>query len=440
MKLTIWIAEDDPVLEMRLRNQLPKDAELKFFHNVRELSEAPLGQPDLLLLDLCSPEDTQGDQALSLLPWLRKRYSASEIVIQSAVDDLPRMRRAIDQGANRFISKVQITEALPLILSRLNLLQSAKLEMARSLIGRSFPMQRLREEILLYKLDCPWDLWIEGETGTGKELVAKALHNEGPFVAVNAAAIPPDLFEAEFFGAEKGAFTGAQQSRMGLLEQAQTGTLFLDEIQSMSLEHQAKLLRVLESRSFRRVGSTLDRAFRARVIAASNRPLGVLTETGSFREDLGFRFSVQVRVPALRDRLEDLSELVEAFQDELGFRPKPEWTPEAWKALEERAWVGNVRELKAAIKKLSLKLRVPKVGADEIHQLFETGLRSALPTTPDAPLVLKGSLREQMEAFEAQILRQSLAKNEASVERAAAELQVSRSWLYARIKRIKVPN
>jgi DNA-binding NtrC family response regulator len=361
------------------------------------------------------------------------------------------MRRAIDQGANRFYSKAQIVDALPMILSRLSLLKGAKQDIAKSLIGDSFPMQRLRDEILLYRLECPWDLWIEGETGSGKELVARALHNEGPFVAVNTAAIPPELFEAEFFGAEKGAFTGANQTRMGLLEQAGTGTLFLDEIQSMSLEHQAKLLRVLETRSYRRVGSTLDRSFRARVVAASNRPLTVLQDRGVFREDLGYRFSVQVRVPPLRDRLDDLPGLVEAFMQELDFRPRPEWTPEAWEFLKERTWPGNVRELKAFVKQLSLKLRVPKIGVQELSALEPRDLKDHSSKSPpsSSKLDVSGSqplnsthrsLKDQMEELEDQIIQQTLSRCGGAVERAAAELQVSRSWLYAKVKKIKDSN
>jgi serine/threonine-protein kinase PknK len=222
-----------------------------------------------------------------------------------------------------------------------------------------------------------------GETGTGKELFARALHEHGarsraPFVALNCGAIPDSLFESELFGHARGAFTGAERARPGLLARAEGGLLFLDEVAELPLVRQAALLRVLESRKYRPVGSDEEQAFDVRIVAASNRPLDEEVARGKFRQDLLFRINVlELRVPPLRERAEDIPMLVRAFLERAPARVSI--APDAMNALERYAWPGNVRELEHQIQRL-LALGVPRVELGHLPR----GLRSGSPRRPRA--------------------------------------------------------
>lgn len=256
----------------------------------------------------------------------------------------------------------------------------------RLLPGKSSRMRALKQMIMLLA-PATAPVLVQGPSGSGKELVAQALHSlsacKGQIVAVNCAAIPAELLEGEFFGTERGAYTGADRAREGLIEQAQGGTLFLDEIGDLPLAMQAKLLRVLETRSLRRLGGATSLQLDFRLVAATHRDLSAMVADGRFREDLFFRLSVfPVQVPSLGDRLDDLPLLIEELlHSETRGQLDPElpvFDASALRALAAHAWPGNVRELKTLIQRALLLFPGRKVGAREIS---ENLLNFACPLT-----------------------------------------------------------
>ncbi|GAC1033941.1 sigma-54 dependent transcriptional regulator [Pseudomonas sp. No.21] len=289
------------------------------------------------------------------------------------------------------------------------------------LMGFSRPIENLRRQVLDLA-QTPVNILLRGDTGSGKELVARCLHDFGPragkpFVALNCAAIPENLFESELFGHESGAFTGAQGKRIGKLEHADGGTLFLDEIESMPLAQQVKLLRVLQEQQLERLGSNQSIRVDLRVIAATKPDLKEEVRAGRFREDLLYRLNVaELQLPALRERREDVPLLFEHFAtlagERLG-RPVPSLTPAELAQLLAHDWPGNVREL---------------VNAAERHVL---GLSTAV-RNPDGA---DPSLAELMEAYEAQCLRQALARCKGDIKAVMALLQLPRRTLNEKMQR-----
>ena len=299
------------------------------------------------------------------------------------------------------------------------------------LLGRS---ARMRELFADLERIAPSDatLLIEGETGTGKDLVAESVHRagpraEGPFVVFDSAAVAPSLIESELFGHERGAFTGAATSRGGVFEQASGGTIFLDEIGELPKELQPKLLRVLEKRQLRRVGGSKTIDFDTRVIAATNRNLRAEVARGTFREDLYFRLAAaHVIVPPLRDRMEDLPLLAEHFlAHERPPRRLDEVPPHVWEMFRAHRWPGNVRELRNAIQRLAITPDRP------LREAIAVGDTSVpLPVGPNAEiLALPVARREAGDAFERAYLTMVLAKTGGNVTRAAAVAEVSRQMM-----------
>jgi DNA-binding NtrC family response regulator len=311
---------------------------------------------------------------METLKILRQKYADIPVVI---VSNKAEIRRAIDcvrLGAFDFVDKAEAGNELPIVVGnalRLRNLEvrTASLEAQNQLyrqeeerryglgqiIGGSDAMQRIYRII---ERVAPTDaaVLITGETGTGKELVAGALHylglkKDGPFIKVNCAALPETLLEAELFGHEKGAFTGATERRMGRFELAHNGTIFLDEIGDMSLTTQAKVLRILQEKEFERVGGNRPVRVEVRVVSATNRDLGALIEQGLFREDLYYRLNdFVIELPPLRERRDDIPLLVQAFLEEFADKyTGRRVTPGVTKALMRYDWPGNVRELKKVL-------------------------------------------------------------------------------------------
>ena len=282
---------------------------------------------------------------------------------------------------------------------------------------------------------------IRGESGTGKELVAQALHEAsarkaGPFVAVNCAAISRELVESELFGHEKGAFTGADARRVGRFEAAHGGTIFLDEIGDMAPDTQAKVLRVLQERSFERVGGVKPLAVYVRVIAATHRDLEKDVSTGRFREDLYYRLKVvEVRLPALRERPEDLPALAERFlaqvAERLG-RPKKRLTADALAALASHAWPGNARELRNLIEQSVVLATGEEIGAADL----------LIGGTPASGRIAAGerpfseAKRAAVEGFEREFLLRALRANEGNVSRTAEAIGMVRQSLQQKIREL----
>ncbi len=300
---------------------------------------------------------------------------------------------------------------------------------------------------------------INGETGSGKEVVARAIHiaserKAAPFVAVNCGAIPADLLESELFGHEKGAFTGAISARKGRFEMAEGGTLFLDEIGDMPLAMQVKLLRVLQERSFERVGSNKSQTTNARIVVATHRELEKEIEEGRFREDLFFRLNVfPIEVPPLRERIEDLTLLIEAinrrFEDE--GRPVARLAPQAIAVLCHYEWPGNVRELANLLERMGIMFPEEQVGAEDLPAKFlrQEGLdlntlqmpEQTTTTAGEAAAIPAGlpeeglDLKEYLNDLEISMIRQALDRADGVVAEAARHLGMRRTTLVEKIRK-----
>ncbi|MND97151.1 C4-dicarboxylate transport transcriptional regulatory protein DctD [compost metagenome] len=394
------------------------------------LSQLPVHFPGVILSDVRMP----GMDGLQLLEQLQARDADLPVILLTGHGDVPMAVEAMRTGAYDFLEKPFSPESLlgslrralekrQLVLENRRLHEQADLKarLELNLLGMSQGMQQLRRQVLdLASL--PVNVLIRGETGSGKEQVARCLHDFGPragkpFVALNCAAIPEQLFEAELFGHESGAFTGAQGKRIGKLEYADGGTVFLDEIESMPLAQQAKLLRVLQEKKLERLGANQSISVDLRIIAATKPDLLELARAGRFREDLAYRLNVaELRLPPLRERREDIAQLFEYFArtaaERLG-RTAPPLTGAQLGRLLGHDWPGNVRELANAAERHALGLGEPA------PELTQTGQ----------------SLAAQQEAFEAQCLRSALSRHNGDIKAVLNELQLPRRTLNEKMQR-----
>lgn len=310
---------------------------------------------------------------------------------------------------------------------------------ADDILGGSTPITQLRQQILRAAPQ-PFTVLVQGESGSGKELVALGLHRNsrratGPLVVVNCAAIAPTLLEAELFGYKKGAFSGADRDHPGLFQQADDGTLFLDEVAELSLDCQAKLLRVIEGKAFRPVGATDDVKVDVRIVAATHRDLDKEVKAGRFRQDLLFRLKViQIRVPPLREHPEDIPELAGFFLARVSAECRRNFklTPAAMRKLQAYSWPGNVRQLRAAIENAAVMSESDIIDADSIPL---TGTSEMTPATPQKALDMPASL--DMDEIELWAIRRALKQTGGNVSHAAKLLGISRDTLHTKIKKNK---
>ncbi|WP_080583606.1 sigma-54 interaction domain-containing protein [Bradyrhizobium elkanii] len=313
-----------------------------------------------------------------------------------------------------------------------------------AIIGRSSAVQRLRAQIVkVAALEIP--VLIRGESGTGKELVAHALHQLSPrreraMINVNAAALPPNLVESELFGYEAGAFTGAdKKGRKGKFEQAEGGTIFLDEIGDMPLDVQAKLLRVLQDRIVERVGGDRSRAVDFRLVSATNKDLQSMVEGGQFRLDLFYRISpIVIELPALRERLDDIPLLVAKFLGDFAYRharPVPSITAEALAQLAERPWPGNIRQLQHELERALVFSDGVMIGIEDLSEVPKRTYALPEPSSglADGPRELKHVISE----IQNEQIREAIAASGGNKKKAAANLGISRSFLYKRLAEIE---
>ncbi|WP_373237850.1 sigma-54-dependent transcriptional regulator, partial [Cohaesibacter celericrescens] len=339
-------------------------------------------------------------------------------------------------GAYDFIEKPcnneRLTEVLKravekrrLVLENLKLRLEQKTANGPVMIGQSKAMKRIRDTLLNIS-DTDADILIEGETGTGKEVVANSIHawssrRNGNFVPLNCAAFPDSLFESEMFGHEAGSFTGATKKRIGKIEHANKGTLFLDEIESMPLDIQAKFLRVLQERSVERLGDNKIIPVDCRVVAATKENLLDLSQNKEFRLDLYYRLNVvTIHLPPLRDKRDDIPELFYHFATMAAQhyrRPVPDIKPELIIWLQTQDWPGNVRELKHTAERYVLGLFAPDFGD--------------FPISEDHRM----SLSDSLDTFEKRLIEDALKKNDGHVSSAAKQLLLPRKTLYDKIKR-----
>jgi DNA-binding NtrC family response regulator len=442
--LNVIVVEDDPLILDSLKLLLA-DSRLSCYGS----SSALLADKDaslrahVILLDLCNPSDPTGERSIESIPEIKLRFREAKLIVQSGISDIALMRRCIQRGATRFILKEHLSFEIPVLMTRIQETLSQKSLVEKMLLGQSAPMRSLREELLNLRLESNLDVLFEGETGTGKELCARALHVSGPFVAVNCSAIPPELFEAEFFGAEKGSYTGSSGLRLGHFESAGAGVLFLDEIQSLPLAQQAKLLRVLESRTFTRVGSSQERSFKARIVSASNRNLKEAVEKGQFREDLFYRLaSIHVSLPPLRARRDDIELLAKVFISDVDDFKHFKFSKEAIAYLSEHYdWPGNVRELRGLVRALCVKSALPIFDVPEIEKVIGHWDRNSTQLDPKAIAKHTESklnfdwskgFDSQITDFEKVLLAKALS--EFGMQDARDKLQMSRSRYYEKIK------
>jgi DNA-binding NtrC family response regulator len=365
----VMVVDDDAETLALLREVVAKEGYQVEIAEDAETALRRLGewQPDLVITDIHMP----GMDGLALLAAVREKAPDILVILLTAYGSLKTAVDAIKAGAFDYLSKPFVVDDIRLVVRRA-LEHKKLLRENRSL--RDQLRERYRFDHLVgsspgmvevYKLvarvaESDSTVLIQGESGTGKELIARAIHansarSGGPFVAIDTGSLAETLLESELFGHERGAFTGAVATKKGLLEQAHLGTCFLDEIADLSPVMQSKLLRSLQEREIRRVGSETSRAIDVRIIAASKKELKPLVEAGTFREDLYYRLEVvTILLPPLRDRVEDIPLLSQYFVDKYGRtkeRPVTGLSPETIPLLTRYAWPGNVRELEHVIER-----------------------------------------------------------------------------------------
>jgi len=403
--------------------------------------------PDLVLLDIWMP----GIDGIETLKEIRKENPYIQVIIITGHGTIETAVKATKLGAFDLIEKPLSIDKV--ILSINNALNFRRLEEENrylrrktleknSIDGHSPLVSTLRKQI---DAVAPTDSWvlINGENGTGKELVARTIHqlssrSEYPLVDVNCAAIPEELIESELFGHEKGSFAGAVTKKIGKFELASNGTIFLDEIGDMNLVTQAKILRVLQEQQFQRVGGSRTLKVSVRVIAASNKDLKNEIVSGKFREDLFYRINVvPITVPALRDRQEDIALLIETFLNEnvkkgLGTRKKI--TDKALHLLQAYEWPGNVRELKNLLERLTIMVENDLIDVSDLPSPYNP-LTSDTSNTSDLGLLSIDSLKDAKKSFEKEFIHKKLLEYDNNVSKTAKAIGVERSYLHKLIKR-----
>ncbi|TWI49292.1 two-component system C4-dicarboxylate transport response regulator DctD [Pseudomonas duriflava] len=444
----ILLIDDDP----HLRQALGQTLDLAGFKIVTLADARTLDMarardwPGVVVSDIRMP----GIDGLELLAQLHAQDAELPVVLITGHGDVPLAVQAMRAGAYDFLEKPFANDALldsvrralevrRLVLENrsLRLALAERKELQTRLIGQTPAMARLREQIgALASIHA--DVLILGETGAGKEVVARALHDlsnrkDGPFVAINAGALAESVVESELFGHEQGAFTGAQKRRIGKFEYANGGTLFLDEIESMSLDVQVKLLRLLQERVVERLGSNQQIPLDIRVVAATKEDLRQAADQGRFRADLYYRLNVAtLRIPPLRERSEDILTLFRHFTEAASARhhlPARELDPSQRAALMAHTWPGNVRELQNAAERFALGLDLALDNTDQAVADTPT------PTGRMFELSSTANLSEQVESFERALIAQELSRPHTSLRSVAEALGLPRKTLSDKLKK-----
>ena len=441
------MVEDDELFRRSTARLLRDNYQVAVAGSVAEAAESlKTIEPDLIMLDMMLP----GQSGMELLRLLKSRPTRPPVIVLTAVDRIPTVVEAMQEGAINFLTKplryeellLSIEQALYTSEMRSEVEQRRNLQLDTNrrfqLLGSSEAIERVRNDIVKVG---PTDatVLIKGETGTGKELVARGLHAasgraSGPFVAINCGAVPKDLFEAEFFGHRKGAFTGADTPAVGKLRLAHKGTLLLDEIGELPLTAQVKLLRALEERQFYPVGGQELVAVDTRVVACTHRDLEDMVEEGRFREDLYFRLNVyQIDLPPLRDRGEDVLGLARHFLNTFNLKFQKEFQDfdEGARALLlEYSWKGNVRELRNVIERVVLAEQGRTITEEHLDMLRRGSRRSKSWTSFE--LSDEGI---DFEEVEKRLLMQALERTGGNKSRAARLLRMSPPTFYYRIEK-----
>lgn len=439
MNPTLLIVDDDEEIRTQMKWGLSQDYEIvQAFDRASALERFRVHKPLVVLLDLgLPPHPNAPDEGLATLSELLEIEPKTKVVIASGQGERNNTLQAVGAGAYDFLSKPVDMDELQLLLKRcyhvaqlerefLDMKRQTQVDAFEGMVGSSKPMQIVFDTIRkVATADAP--VMVLGESGTGKEMAAQAIHQlsnrkEAPFVAINCSAIPENLLESELFGHEKGSFTGAHAQHIGKIEQSQGGTLFLDEIGEVPLQVQVKLLRFLQEGTIERVGGRETIQVNARILAATNADLKKGMADGSFREDFYFRLAVvELNLPALRDREDDLSVIATALLQRFAADNGKEGLSFAKKALTamyKHTWTGNVRELQNRIRRAVIMCEGKTLTPEDMELGQGNGP------------VLGQSLKEARENLERELVQLALKKHGGKITAAAAELSVSRPTFY----------
>jgi two-component system nitrogen regulation response regulator NtrX len=446
---SILIVDDEKSIRDSLKGILQDEG---FYAISVESGEAAIDKvneerPNLILLDIWMP----GMDGMEALARIRDIYPDQLVIMMSGHSNIETAVKATKLGAYDFIEKpLSIEKVLLCIQNAFKVEQlveenrelKAQIEKEHEMIGDSKPIRDLKAQI---KIAAPTSGWIliTGENGTGKELVARAIHHnshrqEKPFVEVNCAAIPEELIESELFGHEKGSFTGATTQRRGKFDQAHKGTLFLDEIGDMSLKTQAKVLRILQEHKFERVGGNKTIEVDVRVIAATNKHLEKEIAAGNFREDLYYRLNViPFHVPPLRERKSDIPPLANHFLEYFCSKESRETKTldkEALQAVMDYPWPGNVRELKNLIERLVIMSPGNTITLKQLPQAICDRRPQVAIKEQTSISLTADTFRTAREEFEKEYLIRKLEENDWNISRTAEIIEIERSNLHRKIK------
>ena len=436
---TVLIVDDDAEIREQLKWALAKEYIIfEAEDRAAAVSIARIERPALVTLDLGLPGDVDGaTEGLAALEEILGMDRMAKVIVMTGNSDRANAVKAVQLGAYDYVHKPVQLDVLKVILQRAAYLyeldrenqalqQVERSECVGDMLGTSLPMQRI---FTMIRRVAPSDVpvLITGESGTGKGMVARAIHRysnrqAAPFVSINCGAIPENLLESELFGHEKGSFTGAHMQRKGRIESAYGGVLFLDEIGELPLALQVKLLHVLQEQRIVRVGGREEIAVNARVIAATNRDLGLAIQEGTFREDLYYRLQVvTILVPPLRERGQDIvllaNNMLRLYEKEL--RKKiAGFTPQAIKAIEGHHWPGNVRELENRIKRAVVMAEGVRITPEDL-EITKVGTKGG-----------NQSLKDARESIEKECIQRTLAKHRGNISKAATELGISRPTLH----------
>ncbi|HVR41831.1 MAG TPA: sigma-54 dependent transcriptional regulator [Thermoanaerobaculia bacterium] len=437
-KPRILLVDDEPGVRFGIQRFLQShDYEVEAVDTCERAQGAfALNRPDVLIIDYMLPDGN----ALDILPQFKAADPSVPILLLTGHGTIDLAVRAIKVGADQFLTKPVELPALLVLIERV--LENERNRTSR-IVGESREAREAINPFLgsgaaisgfeqqvrkIVQSDSP--VLIHGETGTGKGVLAKWLHQNGPraneaFVDLNCAGLTREFLETELFGHEKGAFTGAVQAKRGLLEVAHRGTVFLDEIGDVDLQIQPKLLKVLEEKRFRRVGDVKDKVVDVRLVAATHHDLAAAVGDGRFRNDLYFRINtIPLTIPTLRDRPEDIPLMAELFLRHFGRGRELRFSADAVRAMQNYAWPGNIRELRNVIERAVLIVEGP---------VIDTGvLRFEFIGSPQAASVDTSLSLEELEKLH---IEKVLAEEHGKVEPAARRLGIPRSSLYQKIKR-----
>ncbi len=447
----ILIVDDEPDMVENLSRILTRAGHhcLSTTEPRRALELLESDRPDLLITDLKMP----GMDGMELLRHARSLDPATPVIVITAFASIESAVEAMKEGAFDYLPKTFSIDQLTVVVNRALAQRRLQLENRNlreqlretygleSLVGRSPAMVRVFE-LIKKAARSEANILILGESGTGKELVARAVHANSPrageaFVPVDCAALPENLLESELFGHEKGAFTGAVRSKPGLIEVAHRGTLFLDEIGEMPMALQSRLLRVLQERQIRRVGSTSQITVDVRVVSATNRNLRDAVARGEFREELYYRINViAIELPPLRQRAGDVRLLAHAFLKRYGQGRLTGYEPEAMEALEAYAWPGNVRELQNVVERACALADGPVIRRQDLpgYLLGSEGLPAgravAAPALDASTLTLQAARERWMRELESRYLRDLLDRHGGNISAAAKAAGIDRKTFH----------